>query len=182
MVKRLDPFEKGMSKTEILVKVQNNEENYQYQWGIEQFRNRLFMIRELLEEFFDTGDLPDKTKEEDCFWDPPKPILIGQCFLQLQNLSLMFSNELERATIFSINDDENANKKEQGTINIRYSPCDQEGNEGDDYIPDDFIVESAEELIGKQNMYFKVGILGAKNLPESLCCNAFVTYQFQYDS
>ena len=92
MVKRLDPFNKGMGKTEILIKVQNNEENYYYEWGVDKFENRLFMIRELLEEFFDTGELPQKSNNEDCFWDPPNPILIGQCFLQLDALSLVFAN------------------------------------------------------------------------------------------
>ena len=58
MVKRLDPFNKGMGKTGILIKVQNNEENYYYEWHADKFENRLFMIRELLEEFFDSGELP----------------------------------------------------------------------------------------------------------------------------
>lgn len=35
------------------------------------------MIREILEEYFDSGDLPALDKNEDPFWDPPNPILIG---------------------------------------------------------------------------------------------------------
>jgi len=35
------------------------------------------MIRELLEEFFDSGNLPALSQAEDPFWDPPNPILIG---------------------------------------------------------------------------------------------------------
>jgi len=31
----------------------------------------------MLEEFFDTGVKPKIDKEEDPFWDPPNPILIG---------------------------------------------------------------------------------------------------------
>jgi hypothetical protein len=66
MVKRLDPFLKdGMmsqGKTDILVKVVNDEDNYFYEWPAEKFHNRLYMIRELLEDFFDSGEFPDKDK------------------------------------------------------------------------------------------------------------------------
>jgi len=78
MVKKLDPFGGVTSgKTEILVKVENNEESYYYEWPIDKFENRLFMIREILEEYFDNGELPNLTKESDPMWDPPNPILIG---------------------------------------------------------------------------------------------------------
>jgi len=68
---------------------------------VDKFENRLFMIREILEEFFDDQKLPILEKEEDPFWDPPNPILIGQSFLQLESLSLMFESNLE-ASILSI--------------------------------------------------------------------------------
>jgi len=100
MVKQLDPFgDVSNSKTEILVKIDNNEEKYYYEWPVDKFENRLFMIRELLEEFFDSGNMPNVSKEEDPFWDPPNPILIGQSFLQLESLGLCFPNELEVAIL-----------------------------------------------------------------------------------
>jgi hypothetical protein len=37
----------------------------------------MFIIRELLEEFFDEGELPEFEDEDDPFWDPPTPMLIG---------------------------------------------------------------------------------------------------------
>ena len=96
MVKKLDPFlTNGQMKqgiTNVLVKVVNNEENYYYEWDIEKFRNRLFMIRELLEEYFDSGDLPMNEKETDPFWDPPNPIQIGQSFIQLEALGVQIEN------------------------------------------------------------------------------------------
>lgn len=100
LVKRLDPFSADhSSKTEILVKIDNNEEKYFYEWTSDKFQNRLFMIRELLEEYFDTGELPNIEKDKDPFWDPPNPILLGQSFLQLQPLGLGFENELEAAIL-----------------------------------------------------------------------------------
>ena len=67
----------GMGKTEILIRVDNAEENYYYEWPREYFENRLFMIKEMLEEFFDTGVIPHVEKQADPFWDPPSPFLIG---------------------------------------------------------------------------------------------------------
>lgn len=81
MVKRLDPFLKdgqmSHGKTEILIKVDNNEEKYYYEWPAEKFHNRIYMIREILEQYFDSGELVKLNKNEDPFWDPPNPILIG---------------------------------------------------------------------------------------------------------
>ena len=53
------------------------------------------MIRELLDEYFDTGEKPTLSQEEDPFWDPPNPILIGQSFLSFENLSLYLENDAE---------------------------------------------------------------------------------------
>jgi hypothetical protein len=81
MVKRIDPFlktgEMSQGKTDILIKVDNKEDMYFYEWQADKFRNRLFMINELLEEFIDSGEIPHRDKNEDPFWDPPNPILVG---------------------------------------------------------------------------------------------------------
>lgn len=103
MVKRLDPFLKdgqmSSGKTDILVKVQNNEDDYYYEWPADKFHNRLYMIRELLEEYFDSGELPKQDKTLDPFWDPPNPLLIGQSFLKLESLGMQFENELSVAIL-----------------------------------------------------------------------------------
>jgi|TARA_B110000285_G_C15003885_1_gene552813 hypothetical protein len=57
------------------------------------------MIRELLEEFFDSGELPNQDKTLDPFWDPPNPLLVGQSFLSLQPLGIQFENELSAAIL-----------------------------------------------------------------------------------
>jgi hypothetical protein len=151
--------------------VNNTEEGYYYEWEVEKFENRLFMIREILEEYFDDGTLPQLQKEEDPFWDPPNPILIGQSFLQLKPLSLMFENDME-AAILSID----GQGGEHGKISIGYSPCTVDGDIDDDEIPEHFKVDECAELIGKRDMYFKVFIKDAKNLPPQISCNPFVTY------
>jgi hypothetical protein len=39
------------------------------------------MIKDLMDELYETGSVPKVSKLEDPFWDPPNPILIGQAFL-----------------------------------------------------------------------------------------------------
>lgn len=175
--KRLDPFGQQTSgRTDILIKVENKEEEYQYEWAIEKFENRLYMIRDVLEEYFEEDELPNLDKDEDPFWDPPNPILIGQSFLQFEPLSLMFENHLE-AAILSI--DGHAGK--QGKITVGYAPCTVNGETEEELIPERLLVDKAEELIGQTDMYFKVYIRSAVDLPKNLCCNPFVTYQFKFE-
>ena len=133
------------------------------------------MIREILEEYFDSGDLPALDKNEDPFWDPPNPILIGQSFLQLEPLGVQIENQLE-AAILSID----GTGGRQGTINLAYKPCNNQGDTDEDSLPPELQVDDVTELIGKKNLYFQVYIESACDLPENLCYNTFVTYQFKF--
>lgn len=65
------------SKTEIVIKVDNFEDGYYYQWSDEKFQDRLFMLRDLVNEYFDSGILPQLQQEDDPLWDPPEPQIIG---------------------------------------------------------------------------------------------------------
>ena len=67
----------SQGKTDILIKIDNDEDKYFYEWQSEKFRSRLYMIREILDEYYDSGVIPTLDKNEDPFWDPPNPILIG---------------------------------------------------------------------------------------------------------
>jgi hypothetical protein len=135
------------------------------------------MIREILDQYFDTGIIPKLALEEDPFWDPPNPILIGQSFLQLTALGLQLENTLE-ASILSI--DGMGGKR--GQINFRYMPCDKNGNTDEDALDEDFMVENVEEILGLNDLYFKVFINNAYGLPPNLCNNPFVTYQFKFEN
>lgn len=135
------------------------------------------MIRELLEEFFDSGNLPKLDKAEDPFWDPPNPILIGQSFLQLEPLGIQFENNLEKAGILSIDGQGGKN----GILNIGYTPCTVNGDCEEDDLPDEFMVEDPNDLVGMKDLYFKVFIRNAASLPKHLNCNPFVTYQFKFE-
>jgi len=62
----------------------------------------------------------------------------------------------------------------------RYAPTDPEGVEFGDDVPEELEIEEPDELLGKE-IFFKVEVNGAENLPASLCKNAFVTYAFKHD-
>ena len=58
-------------------------------WTPEKFENRIEIMRELFQEYVDSGcEMPDfSDHERDPFWDPPEAQLLGQSYLNLQNLT-----------------------------------------------------------------------------------------------
>ena len=67
-------------------------------------------------------------------------------------------------------------KGRNGVLFMGYHPCDKNGNTDESVIPDEFLVDDPNELIGLKNLYFQVHIRAAANLPSQLNCNPFVTY------
>ena len=53
-------------------------------------------------------------------------------------------------------------------LSISYEPCNAEGNTDEDFIPEEFLVEDSKDLLGLQNLHFKVNIDKAIGLPEKL--------------
>jgi hypothetical protein len=60
-----------------VIKIDNFEEGYYYQWSEDKFHDRFYLMRDLIEEYFETEKIPVVPKERDPFWDPPEPQLIG---------------------------------------------------------------------------------------------------------
>jgi len=74
------------------VKVDNLEAGYFYFWDIDKFTSRYYMIKEMLDDYFETSVFPHLSNEEDPFWDPPEPQLIGQGFLKLLSIAYLLDN------------------------------------------------------------------------------------------
>lgn len=74
LVKEKDPFQKigetSVTKTNMSVVVLNLENKTSYEWSIATFESRLFMIKQLVEDYHDSGILPVLSNEDDPFWDP----------------------------------------------------------------------------------------------------------------
>lgn len=60
-------------RTEIYVKVFNQEHGTTYLWDVEKFNERLYSIRELVNHYFETNEVPVLLDQKDPFWDPPEP-------------------------------------------------------------------------------------------------------------
>lgn len=74
------------SKIQLIVRVNNNENpmlKYHYDWNLEKFHNRLGLIRDMLDDFLDDGILQRYNKDNDPFWDPPAPRLIGSVLVNM---------------------------------------------------------------------------------------------------
>jgi hypothetical protein len=159
-----------------MIRVENKEAGYFYDWPADKFKNRIFLIRDVLDDYFDSGDLPQVVNDTDPFWDPPNPILIGQSFIQLEPLGLQFENFID-ATVLSIDGAGGS----QGQLTIGYAPCTVDGSLDEDDLDEEFMVNDCAELVGKENLHFKVYVKNAIGLPKGMCTNPFVTYQFKFD-
>lgn len=62
---------------------------------MEKFFDRHVMIKELLDDYFESNELPELNEEKDPFWDPPEPQLIGQGFLKLLSIAYLLDNPSE---------------------------------------------------------------------------------------
>ena len=80
------------------------------------------MMRDLVNEYFDTGDLPKLTRDEDPYWDPPEPLLIGQSFMSLKNLGYLIENEIESKILSS-----EGSSGVRGVLSVKYFPSDGTG-------------------------------------------------------
>jgi len=81
------------TKRQFVIKCDNSEDGYFYNWNPDKFTNRLEMMKEDVNTYFDTGVAPvHATKETDAFWDPPEPVLIGTSYLKLANLGYVIES------------------------------------------------------------------------------------------
>lgn len=125
------------------------------------------MMRDLIEEYFNTEKIPVVSKEEDPFWDPPEPQLIGQSFMSLKNLGYLIENEMDAKILSS-----EGSSGVRGQLAVKYFPT---NDEGDGEPDEDLLPEEPSDLMGKA-ITFRVEIDKASGLPQDLCKNVFVSY------
>lgn len=81
--------EESEKRIKLYIQVTNTEEGYHCMWDYKKFNSRYYLIKELSERFFENNEIPDTSKENDPFWDPPDYLLVGQSFLKLLSLGLL---------------------------------------------------------------------------------------------
>lgn len=108
-----------MKKRTIAIKVVNREVGYSYWWDAETLSNRYYIIKDMSEQYFETGVIPIMDQNNDPFWDPQVPTLIGRGFLTTKALAYMFDNP---ATLPIIGEDEHC-----GQLTVNLIPTDETG-------------------------------------------------------
>lgn len=73
----------------------NKEIGETYYWSLSKFQSRYYIIKELLDQYFGTNTLPNLCQDEDPFWDPLEPTLVGQGFYKLASLTFLFDDPTE---------------------------------------------------------------------------------------
>ena len=132
----LDPMEEFKNrKTEIMIQVTNEEDGNVYLWNEETFTNRLYMIKDMYEEFKNDGVVPIVDKDLDPFWDPPDAQLIGQGYYLLKGLLSFIDNPIDVQLVGDLG--------KCGKLSMNVIPVDENGyiNVSEDLCP-----ETPEEL------------------------------------
>lgn len=53
----------------------------------------------MADSYFENGDIPELSKKDDPFWDPPEPFLIGKAFATTNFLVYLFDNKITLSII-----------------------------------------------------------------------------------
>jgi hypothetical protein len=156
---------RNLKQIEVTIRVVSQANGNVWTWNTTKFDNRLFLMREVYQDFQQYGprDIP---KSKDPFWDPPEAIEIGKAYVYLKALSQLVEIENE----FSIVDYKG---DEQGKLAVDIYPETLDGGEVD-YLTD------STELIGK-GVQFLVRIAHAKGIPAKFSNDVYVGFSFNGD-
>lgn len=83
-------------KLESKIRATNQQFSYYYDWDMDTSDNRLYLFRDLLEQYYTDLTIPRLRPEDDPFWDPPEPKLIGQAFIKLDQLLMQEGKKAKR--------------------------------------------------------------------------------------
>lgn len=119
------------------------------------------MMRDLIQGY---GEMAN----ENPFVDEPEPLLIGEGYYSLEALANLIDNP---ATVNLIG----STFEVHGKLEVNITPVNPDGSEDLDFIPDE-----PTDLID-QRIDFIVAIDKATDLPEDLCRDIYVEYQFYLD-
>ncbi|XP_054154280.1 kinesin-like protein KIF28P [Oppia nitens] len=143
-------------RTEVYVRMRNIESGQEFEWTKDEFLNRLYVMKEMYQNYESGEEDWDLPPERDPFVeDAHRECHIGTAQVYLQSLAFM----IELKEQLSIND---YTGSEVGIVNVEVVPCDQVGNEYDER--DDVYVDSPQELMGR-SIHFVVKVNGCRGLP-----------------
>ena len=140
-VKLVSRLKNGIFHAEVVVEMKHKLAETQWIWSKEKFVNRTYIMREIYDLYVQGGaDFPPELAEdEDPFWDPPEPVLVGVANVYLSSLSYMI--EFEDAV-----DVCDYKGRVEGVLQVHIQPCNVDGS-----LPsedDDMFVEDPADLLG----------------------------------
>lgn len=90
------------TKTEIMIRSDNKEDGWYCMWDTDKFENRVSLMQQCLNTYFDTEVKPDFTdKKTDPWWDPIEPIQVGTSYIGLRPLCYNMGSEEVVAKVLS---------------------------------------------------------------------------------
>ena len=153
---------KNIKKISVSIRVCNTQDGSVWTWSHDKFENRLFMMRELYQDFMNYGPR-EVDQANDPFWDPPEATEIGKAYVYLKALSQLVEIENEFVIV-------DYKGEEQGHIQVEVFPEDDQGDELD-------YLQSSEEILGK-SINLNLKIPSARGLPSKFCNDCYVSYTF----
>lgn len=158
-------------KYRIKIKVENKELGYTYFWDLDKFANRYYMIKELLEQYFeDNNSIANLERHDDPFFDYPKHICHGQGFLKMLSIAYLLDNPIDLTIV--------GDSGQVGMLFVNLIPVDKFGNEieEDDEIFDEF-VDDPTQLIGNRLDF--IVTIGKANFTHENLIEPYVSYQLK---
>jgi len=156
------------AKTVVQVLVNNRENNSHYIWSEDKLFERMECIREIGNNYLDTGEIPEWDPETDPFLDDPEPELIGQGYLHMKCLAHLFDNHVTMRLL-------NSNARIAGELSAGFTPTDSTGKGEPEEPPED-----PSELEGKPiYFYLKIDELTLNNKYRDVFCEYKLPYPTQ---
>ena len=141
-------------------------------WQLAKFDNRLYIMRDMYNAFTDVYDRELEqlanafAPENDPFWDPPEPQMIGKALIYMDSLSFLL--EIEEGTPII-----DFKGKQQGELVCEVIPT-QIGNKS---LIDNYEEHELENYMG-EDITLQLRMVAAKGLPNQLCNNVYLRYSF----
>uniref|UniRef100_T1K6K6 Kinesin motor domain-containing protein n=1 Tax=Tetranychus urticae TaxID=32264 RepID=T1K6K6_TETUR len=147
---------KNSDRTEVMVKLINDEFGQEFLWPKDKFVNRLFMMKEIYQNYAQGDENWNPSPDKDPFLEDQKTeVLIGIVQVYLQPLAFLVELKEQLEVL-------DYKGTEIGIINIEIVPCTSDGRELSEL--DDAYVDTPSELIGK-DVCFVFKIHGCRGLP-----------------
>jgi len=144
------------TKPEVCVKMKNLENGTEFIWPKEKFLNRLYLMKEMYNNYEEEEEDWDLPEDNDPFKeDVNTEVNIGSVQVFLQPIAYMVEMK-EQLEVTDLK----GNKI--GLMNIEVAPCNKKGREYTE--KDDKFVDSPDELIGK-DVHFLFKIINCRGLP-----------------